>query len=292
MGDMGVLQGVRAAEGRPRRVIDAHLHFQPDNAHFDQLAETAGHRNDGPSLAGAYREAGICCGVVMGNRPLPDDAAHVYPPFLRYCAGVHEPALHAGSRAAWVDGARRRLQDPACVGLKLYAGYSSLPITDAAFEPYYDLAAGFGKPVAVHMGVTASPRALLKHCHPLQMDEIAVRHPDVTFVMCHFGNPWLMDAAAVLEKNANVYADLSGLLVGRVDVPGYFRRLSGYAHQLETWIRYVEDDAKFLFGTDWPLVNLGEYIDLIAALFPQESWDGVFYKNAARVYGLDAVETP
>ena len=44
---------------------------------------------------------------------------------------------------------------------------------------------------------------------------------DVQFVMCHFGNPWLMDAAAVVEKNENVAADLSGLLEGKFDIPEF-----------------------------------------------------------------------
>ncbi len=46
------------------------------------------------------------------------------------------------------------------------------------------------------------------------MDEVAVDFPGVRFVLAHFGNPWLIDAAEVLFKNANVWADLSGLFVG------------------------------------------------------------------------------
>ena len=34
------------------------------------------------------------------------------------------------------------------------------------------------------------------------------------FVMCHVGNPWMIDAAEVIYKNMNVWADLSGLMVG------------------------------------------------------------------------------
>ena len=35
----------------------------------------------------------------------------------------------------------------------------------------------------------------------------------------YFGNPWLLDAAAVVEKNENVMTDLSGLLEGKIDFP-------------------------------------------------------------------------
>ncbi len=46
------------------------------------------------------------------------------------------------------------------------------------------------------------------------VDDVAVDHPDVRFVLAHFGNPWLVDAAEVVYKNDNVWADLSGLIVG------------------------------------------------------------------------------
>ena len=38
-------------------------------------------------------------------------------------------------------------------------------------------------------------------------------YPNVKFVMAHVGNPWMMDAAEVVYKNVNVWADLSGLLL-------------------------------------------------------------------------------
>ena len=51
------------------------------------------------------------------------------------------------------------------------------------------------------------------------LDEVAADHPDTQFVMCHFGNPFLEAAAAVVEKNPNVAADLSGLLERTVSDP-------------------------------------------------------------------------
>ena len=101
-----------------------------------------------------------------------------------------------------------------CCGVKLYPGYNKIALSDPMYQPIYRLAARYGKPVAVHMGLTAFSRAHLKYCHPLALDEVAADHPDTQFVMCHFGNPFLEAAAAVVEKNPNVAADLSGLLEG------------------------------------------------------------------------------
>ncbi len=65
-----------------------------------------------------------------------------------------------------------------------------------------------------HCGDTYSERGLLKYSHPLTLDEVAVMHQDVTFMMAHFGDPWVLDGAEVVYKNSNMYADLSGLIVG------------------------------------------------------------------------------
>lgn len=76
------------------------------------------------------------------------------------------------------------------------------------------MAVKYDKPVAIHTGLTATERGLLKYSHPFTLDEAAVKYNKVRFVMCHIGNPFLADAIAVME-NPNVSADLSGLLEGK-----------------------------------------------------------------------------
>ncbi|GHV28617.1 hypothetical protein FACS18948_7410 [Clostridia bacterium] len=270
---------------RPDRIIDAHLHFQPDRSHFDVLAQAVGHTNSEAHLRHEYARLNIERGIVMGNREL-SNTPHVYPKIFRYCVGIHQHALDPALSKESIAGAETQLRNPQCVGVKIYAGYCPLPIMDEAFRPYYELASAYNKPVAVHMGVTASPNALLKHCHPLQLDELAVNYPNLTIVMCHFGNPWLMDAAAVVEKNNNVFVDLSGIIAGAFSLPDYLRSQSQYVDTLRMWINYVERDDAFMFGTDWPLVNLEEYIRFVSELIPQSKWDDVFYNNAKAVYKL------
>jgi predicted TIM-barrel fold metal-dependent hydrolase len=60
-----------------------------------------------------------------------------------------------------------------------------------------------------HTGVLeAGSTGLLEYSHPLQIDRVATRFRNLTIVMAHMGNPWLIDCAAVLAKNENVYADM------------------------------------------------------------------------------------
>ena len=173
-----------------------------------------------------------------------------------------------------------------CVGVKLYPGYNAVYVSDPMYAPVYALARKYRKPVAVHMGMTAMSGARLKYSHPLTLDEVAADWPDVQFVMCHFGNPFLADAAAVLEKNPNVAADLSGLLEGITDLDRYFAVQAGYVAQLRLWMEYVCHWEKFLFGTDFPGVNVGNYIEFIRRLVPREHHQAVFFDNANRIYQL------
>lgn len=120
----------------------------------------------------------------------------------------------------------QHLRSDRCVGIKLYPGYASFYLYDDRLAPVYELAARYDKPVAVHTGLTATDNALLKYSHPLVMDEAATKFRKVRFVMCHFGEPWFTDAAAVIEKNPNVAADLSGLLERKIPDLGLSARRS------------------------------------------------------------------
>jgi len=273
------------------KIIDAHLHFGKE-AYFDEIARAAHHENNAAHLLAQYEQHGIEAGIVMGNEPLSDTACR-YPDKLYYCVGVHGLRLEHSTTQAAADIHRRcellekHLRRSECVGIKLYPGYDFYYIHDDALAPLYALAAKYEKPVAVHTGLTAMAQARLKYSHPLVMDEAAAKFPKVQFVMCHFGEPWFTDAAAVIEKNPNVAADLSGMLEGKIpDFPAFLKQKHFYISQLRGWMEYLSRYDRFLFGTDWPLANLGDYIAFTKALLPEEEWEKVFYENAKRIYRL------
>lgn len=266
------------------KIIDAHLHIFPDN----ESAPAACSAEALESLRRLWAPLEIVRGVVMGNRSLAL-AYHNYPSnLLSYCIGLDSRMLADKQSppkdlAAQVEAHLRRKN---CCGVKLYPGYNKISLSDPLYQPIYDLAQFYQKPVAVHMGLTVFARAHLKYCHPLALDEAAADHPDVRFVMCHFGNPFLESAAAVLVKNPNVSADLSGLLEDPADLETWFQEQSGYASLLQTWLSAAGCWDRFLYGSDWPIVSPESYVSFIQRLVPQKHWGAVFYENAARVYGL------
>ena len=275
-------------EAVPMNIIDAHLHIFPPEPRTDAMAEAVGHKNSVEHLRQVYGALGMVHGVVMGNRSL-QVGFHRYPTDLfHYCVGLDSLVLNRGKTIPedLPDQVEEHLKRDACCGVKLYPGYNKIWLTDPVYEPVYQLARKYDKPVAVHMGLTAHARAYLKYSHPLALDEAAADHPHTQFVMCHFGNPFLQEAAAVLEKNPNVSTDLSGLLEGRVDLDVYFQERAGYAQLLGAWLSYVGCWDRVMYGTDWPIVNLGEYIQYIQRIVPERYWEQVFFDNANRIYRL------
>ncbi|TCL56152.1 hypothetical protein EDC14_10513 [Hydrogenispora ethanolica] len=267
------------------KIIDAHIHFCQE-PYFDQIAESAGHQNTVIHLKKEYAAHDIVHGVVMGNRSL-QLSEHNYPDDLSYCVGLDSTCFQAEEIVRQADLVEKHLQRENCVGIKLYPGYNNFFIYDAVVDPFYQLAMEYQKPVAVHTGMTATSNALLKYSHPLVLDEAAVRYPQVQFVMCHIGNPWLVDAVAVMEKNENVAADLSGILEGRIDsMPDFFAKKHGYIDFLKTWLEYLDNYDRLMYGTDWPLANIANYIEFVAHLIPAKHHDKVFFDNANRIYNL------
>lgn len=267
------------------RIIDAHLHFGQE-PYFDEIARAAHHENTEAHLRQTYERLGIVSGIVMGNRPIAETQA-TYPAMLHYCVGIAKETFVNNDFKKSLPYIEQHLQRPSCVGIKLYPGYNRYWIYDSMFAPLYALVARYHKCVAVHTGLTASPDALLKYSHPSVLDEAATKFRDVQFVMCHFGEPWFTDAAAVIEKNPNVAADLSGILEGKIpDFEAFLKKKHFYIGRLKGWLEYLDSYDRFLFGTDWPLANLEDYIAFTKEIIPEEYWPVVFAENAERIYHL------
>ncbi len=183
---------------------------------------------------------------------------------------------------------REYLVEGSVRGFKLYPGYEPFYPNDAKFEPVFSLAAQFDVPVMIHSGDTYTPKGKLKYSHPLHVDEVAVDHPDVNFIICHLGSPWFRDCMEVVYKNKNVYTDISGLVLG-----DFSDRFEGYMHkQLQEMLVYGVEPDKVLFGTDWPISSMESYVNFIAELrIPQRERQKIMYENAAKLFKLSVTES-
>jgi predicted TIM-barrel fold metal-dependent hydrolase len=151
------------------------------------------------------------------------------------------------------------------------------------------LAERFHLPFVFHTGDTYSPRAKLRFAHPLLVDEVAVDHPGVRFVLAHLGNPWLTEAAEVVYKNINVWADLSGLAVGDEQAFTAEERretLQEVVEAVRRAFRYAERPNRFVYGSDWPLAPMAAYRRFLSSAIPELHHPQVFRDNARALFQL------
>jgi hypothetical protein len=261
-----------AADERAEPVIDAHLHVNFSGT----LDPTSGLPDTRAELAAEMRRSHLVGAVALAH---PGDAHEDLSNLgIIQCAGLGAEIDAAALEADLASGKFR------CI--KVYLGYVQRYASDPAYEPAYRLAAKYHVPVVFHTGDTDSSKAKVKYADPLTVDEVAVDHPDVTFVIAHCGNPWIESAAEVAYKNPNVVLDGSAFLAGnlRAMPPEH---IEAYLVRPLRWIfGYLEDPRKLMFGTDWPLVEIGPYLDAFRRAIPREHWRAVLHDNAARVYGI------
>lgn len=257
----------------PLAIIDAHLHTN----FYDRLDPDSKAMDSREGLAAEMRSNHVVGAVSMDH---PDDAwADLGDLNVVHCAGL-DAVVDEGKLEGDLASGRYR-----CI--KIFLGYVHQYAYDPAYEPAYRLAERFHVPVVFHTGDTDSRTAKLKYADPLTIDEVAVDHPNVTFVLAHAGNPWIQSAAEVAYKNPNVVIDGSAFLIGDLAaVPPEIVETQLVAPV--RWIfEYVADPTKLMFGTDWPLVRMEPYLRAFAKAIPREHWQAVFHDNAARVYGFE-----
>lgn len=182
-----------------------------------------------------------------------------------------------------LDELRRFLEEGSIKGLKLYPGYEPFYPADPKLAPLYALAEEFDVPVMIHCGDTYSPTGKIKYSHPINVDEVAVDFPRVKFLICHLGNPWFRDCMEVVYKNDNVYADISGLVLG-----DFSDRFEAYMRkQLQEMMVWGMNPRKVLFGTDWPISSMESYLKFVGELpLPARDKQLLMYENAAQLFRL------
>lgn len=104
-------------------------------------------------------------------------------------------------------------------------------------------------------------------------------------VACHFGNPWIEDVAELIYKHENVYADISGLVVGGSKYVAPYT--DWLANRLSEAIYYAGGCDKVIFGTDYPVTTHRMAISLVEKLhIDSEDREKILARNAKRVFNF------
>lgn len=267
-------------------IVDCHVHL--NNYHEDSKAPTA---KNVERLCQEMAASDVDHAVILTSY-LVNDARPSVDQILEAVSGDPRFTVVAGLGLTrpTVDWSHleKHLKDGSVKGLKLYPGYEYFYPNDKLCDPVYELAAAYKVPVMVHSGDTYSPKGKVKYSHPIHIDDVAVDHPDVDFVICHLGNPWLRDTGELIYKNENVYADVSGLTLRDFE-ERYEEWMLG---QVKDMVRYMGEPRKLLFGTDWPIAEMKSYCRFMEKLLEPEHRDAVMCDNAAALFDIDLDAIP
>jgi uncharacterized protein len=172
-------------------------------------------------------------------------------------------------------------------GIKLGPNYQNFDPLGEQADRVYAEAERRGLPIVFHQGTSPVQSAPLRYAHPLTIDEIAIRHPELRIVMAHMGHPWQADTIAVIRKHPNVYADVSAL---------YYRPWSYWSGmRLATEWNVLH---KLFLGSDWPVIKPAETIaglrrvnDAIAGTsmpqVPEQAIEDIIHRDSLRILGLE-----
>ena len=263
-------------------IIDCHVHLNNYHENIEVSLDDALQQ-----LQAAMAEAGVVYSLVLTsyivNVHRPSTAAVVRAVERHDNLGVVAGISYLHYRQRDLRELADFMKDGLVRGLKLYPGYEPFYPHDPRLQVVYDLAEEFDVPVMIHCGDTYTPKGKLKYAHPLEVDEVAVDHPNVKLVICHLGNPWLVDCMEVVYKNRNVYADFSGLILG-----AFTDAFEDYMEeQVGEVILYAGEPDRFLYGSDWPICSMQSYVRFASQLrMTKEQRRAIMYENARALFRL------
>jgi predicted TIM-barrel fold metal-dependent hydrolase len=170
--------------------------------------------------------------------------------------------------------------------IKLFPGYEFFYPNQKECEPIYEMAERNNIPVMFHTGDTWIEGSRVKYSHPLHIDDVAVSFPNMKFILCHLGNPWITDASEVLYKNKNVYADLSGFFLGNEsNISKEYSKMMN--KKIMECFYYCGSVDKIMFGTDYPLASHEFYIKFVNKLeLSKKELNKIFFENAVKIFNI------
>lgn len=203
------------------------------------------------------------------------DIVERYPERFLGFAGV-DP--HKGDAA--VEELDHAVKEMGLVGAMISPWEHLLFSDDERYYPVYEKCVELDIPIWIHASVNFSPQIPLEYGHPLKLDRVAVRYPDLKIIAGHAGWPWVTEMMAVAWRHKNVYMDISGIRQKYMGMPN-----TGWGPLIHYGNSVLQD--KVLFGTAWPLLPLDQAVEDVKALPLKEEvkvkWLG---ENARRLLNL------
>ena len=139
-------------------------------------------------------------------------------------------------------------------GIKLVPPVQKFDISDKKYDPLWKKMEDSNIILWTHGGHQDSTKgSIAKYGHPLLIDELAMRHEDLTIIIGHMGTPWFWDTYSVVLRHSNVYVDISA----HYDLYNHF-----------PWDAFTKANIenKILFASDYPLIQWSMILPAVNAI--------------------------
>lgn len=172
------------------------------------------------------------------------ELVRAFPGRFRGFAGV-DP--HKGEQA--VEGLWQDVKERGLCGAMISPWEHLMFSDDERYFPIYETCVELDIPIWIHTSVNFSRQIPMEYGHPLRLDRVAVKFPELKIMAGHAGWPWVTEMVAVAWRHPNVYIEISGIR----------QKYMGMEHTgWEPLIHYGNSvlQDKVLFATAWPLLPL------------------------------------
>ena len=148
-------------------------------------------------------------------------------------------------------------------GVKLHPSMQEFFSNSEEMHPVYQYCQDNNLATLFHTGASLASHPD-KFSHPILLDDIAVKFPNLIMIIAHMGRPYYQDAALLLRKHANVYADICAN-EGRIGGTALLENVL-------TWMKIYADGVKrLLFGSDFPVFDPKIGLDDLTFLYKNRS---------------------
>ena len=174
-----------------------------------------------------------------------------------------------------VDQLEHAVKDLGCHGLKLCPPVQQFDFSSPRFHPLWEKALELDIVVWTHVShQLAHPFSDARLGHPMLIEPVAIKYPDLRLVLGHCGFPWSWEVWSLAVRHTNVYVDIS-----------VYTKL--YNHF--PWDAYSKygAESKVLFSTDYPGHTWKETLDALDSVdISPEFKKKILGHNAKRLLGL------
>ncbi len=190
------------------------------------------------------------------------------------------------------DELRRAVREDGMRGYKVLGPALVGPLDAEALDPVWDAAEELGVPVLVHVGTLDGGGGTAAHVNmsPLRLHDVAKAHPDVPFVVPHFGCGYPAELLQLAWACRNVHVDTSGN-------NEWVRWMPYPLTVADLYVRFLDTvgPGRILFGSDsahFPRGLVRRYYDDQVAIVEElglsaDERHQLFAGNAASLLGLD-----